>query len=264
MYKKTFEADGYIRNVNVFNKDEQLDLVKNINEAITTYDILNNEYRCKSHILFDWVNKIANHPNIVSIVKELLGEDVICLDTMFWGKSPKTSQYVSFHQDGYYWNIKKPIRGVTVWIPFQDTDKTNGTIHYLKGSHTDFITHNDIKDDNNMLRRGQTIDVAELPYQIVSCPTKLGQVTFHHPYNVHGSYPNNGDKIRLACNIQYVSGNSELLIKEHTEYGTLISGTNKSDIVLVPNPSSFKEALSTWHTAWYNQRQNYLKHEGRQ
>jgi len=164
MYKKNFEVDSYLCGVNVFNKDEQLDLVTNINNTITQYDILNIEYRCKSHILFDWINKIANHPNIVTIVKELIGENVICLDTMFWGKSPKTSQYVSFHQDGYYWNIKKPIKGVTVWIPFQDTDDINGTIHYLKGSHKDLITHNDIIDENNMLRRGQTIDITELPY----------------------------------------------------------------------------------------------------
>jgi non-heme Fe2+,alpha-ketoglutarate-dependent halogenase len=263
MYKQTFETDGYISDVNVFGKDEQLDLVKNINSAIEKYDILNNEYRCKSHILFEWINKIANHPNIISIVKELIGEDIICLDTMFWGKSPNTEQYVSFHQDGYYWNIKKPIKGVTVWIPFQDTDDINGTIHYLKGSHKDFITHTDIKDENNMLRRGQTIDVSKLQYQIISCPTKLGQVTFHHPYNVHGSYLNNSDKIRLACNVQYVSADSELLIKEHLEYGTLVSGTNKSDIVLVPNPTSFDNSLDQWHTAWYNQRQNYLKLGGR-
>ena len=125
MYKQLFETNGYISDVNVFSKDEQLDLVKNINSTIEKYDILNNEYRCKSHILFEWINKIANHPNIISIVKELIGEDIICLDTMFWGKSPNTEQYVSFHQDGYYWNIKKPIKGVTVWIPFQDTDDIN-------------------------------------------------------------------------------------------------------------------------------------------
>jgi ectoine hydroxylase-related dioxygenase (phytanoyl-CoA dioxygenase family) len=232
--------------------------------TIDRYNILNNEYRCKSHLLFDWVNKLSRNPKIINIIKEIIGEDIICIDTMFWGKSPKTDQFVSFHQDGYYWNIKEPINGATVWIPFQDTNEQNGTMIYLKESNKKFLKHIDIKNDLNMLRRGQTIDISTLSFEKILCPTALGEAIFHDPYCVHGSFPNNSSSIRLACNIQYISAKSQILIEDFVEYGTLISGTNQSNISIVDNlTGNFDEDYTVWYKAWYNQRQNYLKHKGR-
>ena len=263
-YLSNFYKDGFLSCVNVLNKDESIKLQNDANNTINRYDILNAEYRCKSHLLFSWVDKLSRNSKIVDIVKEIIGEDVICIDTMFWNKPPQTEQFVSFHQDGYYWNIKEPVNGVTVWVPFQDSDEENGTLFYLKGSNKKFIEHINIQDNLNMLRRGQTIDISTLQFEKIPCPTALGDATFHNPYTIHGSYPNRSAGTRLACNIQYVSAKSQLLINDHAEYGTLISGVNKSDISIVDGPiGNFEKDYNTWHTAWYNQRQNYLKHQGR-
>lgn len=154
-YRTEFYTNGFLPAIDIFTNDEITKLQQDVTHTINEHDILNNEYRCKSHILFKWVDEIAHHPKIISIVKELLGENIICHDTMFWGKKSQTEQFVSFHQDGYYWNIKEPVKGVTVWIPFQDTSDINGTIHYVEKSHTKFHPHIDKLDSNNMLKRGQ-------------------------------------------------------------------------------------------------------------
>jgi ectoine hydroxylase-related dioxygenase (phytanoyl-CoA dioxygenase family) len=263
-YHSDFYANGFLPAVDIFNSDESNKLRDDLNITIDQYDILNTEYRCKSHMLFKWVDELVHHPKILKIVKELLGENIICHDTMFWCKQPQCDQYVSFHQDGYYWNVKEPVKGVTVWVPFQDTDDINGTIHYVDNSHTTFHTHIDITNSSNMLKRGQTIDVEQLALPIKSCPTKLGQVTMHHPYNVHGSYPNHSDSARIACNIQYVASNIEILINNNTEYGVLVSGVNNTNMKIVNRPNNnFEENYKVWYQAWYNQRQNYLLHKGR-
>jgi len=263
-YLSNFYKNGFLSSVNVFTKVESTNLQNDVTDTINRYDILNNEYRRKSHLLFSWVDKLSRNSKIVDIVKEIIGEDVICIDTMFWGKQPHSEQFVSFHQDGYYWNIKEPVNGVTVWVPFQDSNEENGTLFYLKGSNKKFIEHIDIRDDLNMLRRGQTIDISTLQFEKIPCPTILGDVTLHDPYTIHGSYPNRSLGTRLACNIQYISAKSQLLINDHAEYGTLISGVNKSDISIVDGPiGNFEKNYNTWHTAWYNQLQNYRKHQGR-
>jgi ectoine hydroxylase-related dioxygenase (phytanoyl-CoA dioxygenase family) len=263
-YLSKFKTEGFLSSIDIFNSVESTKLQHDITDTIKNYDIFNNEYRCKSHMLFKWIDELVHHPKIVSVVKELLGENVICHDTMFWGKMPGTDQFVSFHQDGYYWNIKEPINGVTVWVPFQYSNEENGTIFYLKKSNKKFIKHCDIENKSNMLRRGQSINISDLPFEKVSCPTALGEVTFHDPYCIHGSYPNKGLDARLACNIQYVSASSQTLINNYPEYGTLISGTNKSNILTVGRPSGiFEEDYKIWYNAWYNQRQNYLNHTGR-
>jgi ectoine hydroxylase-related dioxygenase (phytanoyl-CoA dioxygenase family) len=263
-YQSDFYSNGFLSAIDILTDAESIKLQQDLATAVNEYDILNTEYRCKSHMLFKWVDELAHHPKIISIVKELLGENIICHDTMFWGKQPQTDQYVSFHQDGYYWNIKEPVKGVTVWVPFQDTSDINGTIHYVDKSHTKFHIHTDKINSNNMLRRGQTVDVEQLNLPIVSCPTKLGQVTMHHPYNVHGSYPNHSDKIRLACNIQYIAGDNDTLINAYKEYGVLVAGTNSTKMEMIGRPSNdFKENYEVWHRAWYNQRQNYLLNKGR-
>lgn len=263
-YLTDFNTNGFLSAIDIFNLEECNKLQEDIRITIDNYDILKNEYRCKSHMLFKWVDELSHHPKIISIVKELLGENIICHDTMFWGKEPHTDQYVSFHQDGYYWNIKESVKGVTVWIPFQDTTDINGTIHYIDKSHIKFCTHTDKINSDNMLKRGQTVDINQLTLPIVSCPVKLGQVTMHHPYNVHGSYPNHSDKIRLACNIQYIAGDNSTLIDTYKEYGVLVSGNNNTKIEMVNRPGDdFKENYEIWHRAWYNQRQNYLLNKGR-
>lgn len=259
-YLSKYNEDGFISAIDIFSKDECIQLQHDINNTINRYDILNNEYRCKSHILFKWVDEIANHPKIINIVTELLGQNVICHDAMFWGKNPGTNQFVSFHQDGYYWNIKEPVKGVTVWVPFQDTILENGTIQYINKSHTQFYNHVDQPAANNMLKRGQTVNISKLGLPVIACPTKLGQVTMHHPYNVHGSYSNNSDKVRLAINIQYIDASSVSLVDDYEEYGILVSGFNKSNIKCVSRPSNnFEDNYQIWKIAQYNQRQNYLK-----
>lgn len=263
-YLNDFNTNGFLSAIDIFNLEECNKLQQDVEDTINTYDILNNEYRCKSHMLFKWVDELAHHPKIISIVKELLGENIICHDTMFWSKQPNTDQYVSFHQDGYYWNIKEPFKGLTIWVPFQDTNDINGTIHYIDKSHSKFHTHVDKTNSNNMIRRGQTVDAEQLNLPIVSCPAKLGQVTMHHPRNVHGSYPNRSNKTRLACNIQYIAADGNTLIDTYKEYGVLVSGTNNTNIEMVNRPSTnFEENYKVWYQAWYNQRQNYLLNSGR-
>lgn len=263
-YKSKFEKTGFLPATSILSSTETSELVKNLSDTIKKYDIFNNEYRCKSHMLFKWVGDLVHCSTIIDIVKELIGENIICIDTMFWKKDPKSTNYVSFHQDGYYWNIQEPVKGVTVWIPFQDTDKINGTIQYLKNSHSKFIHHKDLKDDFNLLKRGQSIDISTFSFPIVSCDVKLGQGTFHHPYTIHGSKYNYSDNVRLACNIQYISGDSKTLIDRYKEYGILINGVNNTNITMVNRPGDdFNENYKIWKTAWYNQRQNYLIHTGR-
>jgi ectoine hydroxylase-related dioxygenase (phytanoyl-CoA dioxygenase family) len=263
-YKDTFETHGFLPATDILNEAESIKLQRDLATSIDKYDILNNEYRCKSHMLFKWVDELSRHPKIVSIVKEILGENIICLDTMFWGKNPKTAEFVSFHQDGYYWPINEPVRGVVVWVPFQDTNDENGTIQYVDKSHSKFLLHENIIHEDNKLRRGQTVDISALDLPLISCSAKLGQVTMHHPYNIHGSFPNKGDKIRLACNLQYIAADVDLMSNEYQEYGTLISGKNTSKVECIREvANSFELNQPAWEVAWHNQRQNYLKSSGR-
>lgn len=259
-----FNQQGFLSNIEIFSADEMMYLKHALDESNRKYDFLNNEYRCKSHLLFDWVDFMVFHPNVVSLVKELLGEDIICIDTMFWAKKPNTQQYVSWHQDGYYWNIKPPIEGVVLWIPFQDVGIENGTLQYLIGSHKqDFLKHQDLSNDRNLLRRGQTVDIQNLNYEVHYCNLPLGSISLHHPCTIHGSHLNNSNDLRLACNIQFVSARSINISTDLPEYGVLVNGINNSTIGAFSRPTpDFEKNYNNWKTAWYNQRQNYLNNKG--
>lgn len=260
-----YNKNGFIYPVDIFSDSEKDYLRSSLFNSIQKYNLTNSEYRCKSHMLFKWVDYMVFHPRVIELVKTVLGENIICIDTMFWHKKPHTDNFVSWHQDGYYWNADRNFKGLILWVPFQDCNADNGSLVYLPESHkSGFREHNDVKDDKNLLRRGQTADISNLDQKHYVCDIRYGQVTAHHPCNVHGSFPNLSSNDRLACNIQFISADCNTVIKDYKEYGVLVNGTNLSDIVCVDRPrESFEDNLEVWNTAWHNQRQNYLQNKGK-
>ena len=68
-------------------------------------DLMNTDYRCKANVLFPWINNISKHIVIQDHVKQILGPNFSCWDTLVWVKDPESDNFVSWHQDATYWNF---------------------------------------------------------------------------------------------------------------------------------------------------------------
>jgi ectoine hydroxylase-related dioxygenase (phytanoyl-CoA dioxygenase family) len=106
---------------------------------------------------------------------------------------------VGWHADLAYWKTCSSERLLTAWIPFHDIDEERGTLVVLDGSHrwagtgdTRFFNDPDLDATERRLARDGRA-VVRVPMRL-----RRGQVSFHHGWTLHASYPNSSPSPRLA------------------------------------------------------------------
>ena len=142
-------------------------------------------------------------------------------------KPPKSKKYVSFHQDQNYWNIKMD-KGLTVQIALSPSNVENGCLQILPNSHNQDYSHLDKKDTNNLLARGQEVQLTEKEKnnleKIILNP---GEFCIFHGNIVHGSNINNSDDYRVLFSIRYLTPDNKIDEKLYYNYATKVCGVDE-------------------------------------
>ena len=150
--------------------------------------------------------EFCQHPMILDMVEQLIGPDIILWGSMLFAKPAGDGKAVPWHQDGRYWPIE-PLETVTVRVAIDGSDKENGCMQYIPGSHK---THKlelheiDIRDDMALGQRMAEVDDS----QAADCILAPGQMSLHDVYTVHGSAHNRSTKRRADYAIRYMPATS--------------------------------------------------------
>lgn len=258
--KQEFEKNGRIGPIKIFDEKE-IDKYKNILlEVDAKLDLMNSDYRCKSNVLFKWVDEISRNPQLVKIVSKLIGDNFHCWDTLFWLKKPYDEKVVSYHQDATYWNFENKNKALTVWLAFNDVYPESGSIEYASDDFKiEQFTHEDVKNRNNLLMRGQTSKIN--PKSVIKTTVPAGNILIHSPYILHGSGPNLSREPRLACGFIYVSTECKPRFTIAPESSIMINGTDQYNYVMKdPRPSgNWDIDLMAWRKAYDRQHANYYQ-----
>lgn len=256
-----YEQNGWIGPLPIMSSAEAAHYTTLMTDADKKFNLMNSDYRCKSNVLFPWVDEISRKPALVSYVKQLIGNNFHCWDTLFWIKHPGNNKKVSYHQDATYWNFNNKHKAVTVWLAFTDVSKEHGSIHYVSGSHKlKQQYHNDIKTDDNLLMRGQTVDF-EIPDTEIVTEIPAGNVLIHSPYMVHGSPENTLSTPRIAMGMIFVSTECKPVKTISPESTVMISGVDTYNYMLHdPAPQGdWQLDISNWKMAYDRQHANYYR-----
>ncbi|MEY2831288.1 MAG: putative phytanoyl-CoA dioxygenase, partial [Cyanobacteriota bacterium] len=113
--------------------------------------------------------------------------------------SPKVSSAVGWHSDRAYWSTCSSDNLLTAWIPFHDCDQARGPLVVLDQSHR-WSGLQPMRHFNNANLRQLIHELQVAGKQVIEIPmtVKKGQVSFHHCWAVHGSYPNRSPQHRQA------------------------------------------------------------------
>lgn len=157
---------------------------------------------------------LAVYPLLGAIAAKLSRSRVIrVLDDQLISK-PASRQSVSstvtgWHADRAYWATCSSDRMVTVWIPLHPVDVTRGPLVVMAGSHrwpglqdVRFFNRQDLGE----LEEGFRAQGREV--RIVPMTLKKGQVSFHHGWTVHASYPNTSAQPRLSYAVHLQDGDN--------------------------------------------------------
>ncbi|MBT5434049.1 MAG: phytanoyl-CoA dioxygenase family protein, partial [Rhodospirillaceae bacterium] len=197
-----FRRNGFLSPVPVLTGDEARHYRERLEAAEARWPgSLAATNRNNGHLVFSFLDALTHHPVILDVAQDLIGPDFLVSNSVLFIKEPQHDGFISWHQDGTYMGLE-PDNGVTAWIALTHSNRNNGCMSMIPGSHTGGIRpHHDRFRDNNLLTRGQEIDDVD-----VDCAVDLilepGEVSFHHMRTIHGSQPNRSDDRRIGYAVQ--------------------------------------------------------------
>jgi len=174
------------------------------------------------HALGQWritplFHDLIFHPGVVVPTSQLIAADTGVAEgevaVQFWhdqlfAKPAKHGGNVAWHQDYSYWTRSVPMNHMTVHVALDEQTIENGSLQFVPGSHLWHrggkplpITSDNFSDMESI--QHILTDDEKAQWRPVAALLKKGQVSFHHPLMVHGSFANRSDKPRRAAVVNY-------------------------------------------------------------
>ena len=139
---------------------------------------------------------------------DVLGENLILWGCQIFCKPGLDGMEVPMHQDGQYWPIR-PMATCTVWIAIDDSDRENGCLTVLPGSHLAKTHYEHVtRTDDNLVLNQAVADENALVIAPAHVELKAGQMSLHDIYLVHGSAPNTSGRRRAGLTIRFMPSTS--------------------------------------------------------
>jgi ectoine hydroxylase-related dioxygenase (phytanoyl-CoA dioxygenase family) len=150
----------------------------------------------------------ARHPDIVKIIEQLIGPDIILWITRILCKPAHVGREVPWHQDGEYWPIR-PLATCSVWVAIDAATPENGCMRFIPGSHQReaLYRHHVATRDNLVLNLEVDFDQFD-PAQAVDVVLEPGQMSLHDVRMIHGSAANTSARRRAALIMRYMPATS--------------------------------------------------------
>lgn len=165
----------------------------------------NVRMKIKAHIASPWMTDLARHPAILDAVESLLGPDILLFGSSMFAKAARSSKFVSWHQDSAYYGLT-PNESVTAWLAFTPSNRANGCLRVMPGSHLGpDLEHDETYDPQNLLARGQTIHGLD-DDRAAYLELEPGEFSLHHVRTAHGSLGNETDDRRIGLAFFYMAG----------------------------------------------------------
>ena len=203
-----YRRDGYLCPLPALTPDEAKhylyeanDLQARLGEKARPIDM------SQAHLHFGWAYDLVIHPVVLDAVEGVLGPNLIVWSSSLFPKKPHDPGYVSWHQDGTYWGLDSD-EVATAWVALSNSTVENGCMRVISGSHRmTYQPHEDTHHPDNLLSRGQELNVDVEETAAVDLALTAGQMSLHDVRMIHGSNPNRSDEKRVGFAIRYVTPN---------------------------------------------------------
>jgi hypothetical protein len=208
-----YRRDGYVFPIPVMGETEARRLRAQV-EAVEARQggQLDPTQRSKTHLLFKWLDDLIRDPRVLDPVSQLIGEDILCWNTLCWFKEPHSESFVSWHQDTRYWGLSSE-KVVTAWFALSPATIESGCMRVMPGTHRgEVLPHRDTYQADNMLTRGQSITVGVSDADAVHMPLAPGEMSIHNYRLAHASGANRSADRRIGVSMHFMPPDTEQVV----------------------------------------------------
>ena len=210
-----YREHGYLAGIRMFN-DEQVEVLRGELSQLADpsheanhlfYEYHSNESPDPKTTLFHalgaWriapgFHDLLWNPRFTLPASQLLEGPVRFWHDQLFCKPALHGGRVAWHQDFSYWTRTQPMAHLSCWIGLDDSNRDNGCVHYVPGSHRWSLLPitglaGDMEAINSVLTEEQKAE-----FRPVAIELKKGEASFHHPLMIHGSFENRTNHPRRA------------------------------------------------------------------
>lgn len=222
-----YQENGFIKLEQVLSEQEIRELTSAMDEVMTAPSAQSIQTHGKRDLYYRVLNQRVNtwrdhgvmarytmHPKLAQIAMELSGAPGIRVfhDHALW-KMPQDSKETPWHQDFPYWPMVHP-GALSVWIPMQDVDESNGCMMFVPGSHkVGKLKGINLVDPENIYDFVKGTEIEKT--RPVKVPLKAGDITFHSGLTFHYAHANLSDQPRKVLAIIYMPDGTQFDGKSH-------------------------------------------------
>lgn len=143
---------------------------------------------------------------VLDVVEPLVGPDIALWTSHFISKDPYTGRATPWHEDSAYWKgrFDSYDRIVTVWLALGPSNRDNGCMRVIPGSHLGGGFHDNYvaTDMSVQTFHAEIPDVDEA--QAVDFELQRGEFSLHDGRIVHGAKPNHSSVRRTGYTMRYL------------------------------------------------------------
>ncbi|MBX2881568.1 MAG: phytanoyl-CoA dioxygenase family protein [Granulosicoccus sp.] len=237
---QSYWNDGFLFPIRVMEYDQAIDYRRQLEKHEAQFSAtgessiqLNrpfSEYkRVQSSVVMPMAAEMALQPAVLDAVESIIGPNIMVWGAEFFIKEANTPDRVSMHQDLTYWGFGETSNQVTAWIALSPSTLQSGCMDLVKASHKNSILpHKDTYADDNMLSRGQEVEVHVNDDERTHVELQPGEMSLHHGLSIHGSQPNQSDDRRIGFAIRYINPDAQQL-GAHRVHAMMARGVDRSE-----------------------------------
>ena len=147
-----------------------------------------------------WNNYYAD-PNVLSVVRSLLGDNLLVKYDSVFLKPARTGGATPWHQDIGLWRDDH-VEAANAWVAIDPATKENGCMQFLPASHHEGLIDHVLYEDS--LHRELPRELVTNLEGVIDIELEPGDVVFWHSYMWHYSPPNVSDHSRIGMGAVWV------------------------------------------------------------
>jgi ectoine hydroxylase-related dioxygenase (phytanoyl-CoA dioxygenase family) len=168
------------------------------------------------HFSVPGLQEMLMHDRVLDLVERLIGPDIGLWSSHFISKAPYIGRPTPWHEDSAYWEgrFDRMDQIVTVWLAIGISDRENGCMKVIPGSHLSADSTYEEVDQSVYTFDRQIKDMT--PANAVYLELQPNECSFHDARIVHGADANKSSRRRSGYTMRYFS-QSMRFNKDHSD-----------------------------------------------
>ncbi len=146
-------------------------------------------------------------PEVLDMVEPLIGPNIGLWSSHFIAKEPNIGRATPWHEDSTYWQgrLDRMDQIVTVWLALDRTDRENGCLRVIPGSHANgFSEYEAVDKGSNTFSTEIRADQFD-ETQAVYFELEPNECSLHDGRIIHGAQANTSTRRRAGYTMRYFS-----------------------------------------------------------